>query len=152
MLQYLHVRQFSLQRTPYSFQPIFTYLENWLLCSWCEYSSTLAPGLLTTAHPLLVIPPFHTPQIKLQHLNRQYQQHQPSSSGTVCFLPPLSIFTFPICGESYKYWALRNNASVQCCCNSVLWHTGSHCIIIDIMSNIISLLHLTLRKSKLTFI
>jgi hypothetical protein len=31
---------------------------------------------------LLVLPPFHTPQIKLQYLHRQHQQHQPSSSGT----------------------------------------------------------------------
>jgi hypothetical protein len=38
-----------------------TYLENQLFCSWCEYPSTLVPGLLTTAHPLLVLPPFHTP-------------------------------------------------------------------------------------------
>jgi hypothetical protein len=36
----------------------------------------------------------------------------------------------------------------QCSCNSVLWQTGSHCIIIFIIHNFISLL-LTLRKSKL---
>jgi hypothetical protein len=60
-----------------------TYLENQLLCSWCEYPSTLVPGLLTTAHPLLVLPPFHTPQIKLQYLHRWHQQHQPSLSDTL---------------------------------------------------------------------
>jgi hypothetical protein len=37
----------------------------------------------------------------------------------------------------------------QCLCHLVLWHTVSHRIIIFINSNIISLLHLTLRKSKL---
>jgi hypothetical protein len=37
-----------------------------------------------------------------------------------------------------------------CCCHSVLWHMDSHCIIIFIISNIIYLLHLTLRKSKMT--
>ncbi len=34
-------------------------------------------------HPLLVLPPFHTPQIKLQYLHRWHQQHLPSSSGSV---------------------------------------------------------------------
>ncbi len=33
------------------FYPLFTYLENQLFCSWCEYPSTLVPGLLTTAPP-----------------------------------------------------------------------------------------------------
>ncbi len=33
------------------FYPLFSYLENQLLCLWCEYPSTLAPGLLTTAPP-----------------------------------------------------------------------------------------------------
>jgi hypothetical protein len=56
---------------------LFTYFENQLLCSWCEYPSTLVPVLLTT------VPPFHTPQIKLQYLHRRHQQHQPSSSGTI---------------------------------------------------------------------
>jgi hypothetical protein len=40
--------------------------------------------------------------------------------------------------------------STQCCCHWVLWHTGSHCIIIVfIISNFIFLLLLILRKSKL---
>jgi hypothetical protein len=39
----------------------FTYLENQLSCSWCEYPSTLVPGLLSTAHPLLLLPLWHTP-------------------------------------------------------------------------------------------
>jgi hypothetical protein len=37
----------------------------------------------------------------------------------------------------------------HCHCHSALWHTGSHRIIIIIISNIIPLLHPTLRKSKL---
>jgi hypothetical protein len=37
-------------------------------------------------HPLLVLPPFLTPQIKLQSLHRRHQQHQPSSSGTILLL------------------------------------------------------------------
>ncbi len=34
-------------------------------------------------HPLQVLPPFHTPQLKLQYLHRQHKQQQSSSSGTV---------------------------------------------------------------------
>ncbi len=34
-------------------------------CSWCEYPSTLVPGLLSTVLPLLLRPPQGTPQIKL---------------------------------------------------------------------------------------
>jgi hypothetical protein len=45
-------------------------------CSWCGYPSTLVPGLLSTVHPLLLHPPQDTPQIKLQYLHRQHQQHQ----------------------------------------------------------------------------
>jgi hypothetical protein len=37
-------------------------------------------------HPLLVLPPFHTPQIKLQYLHRRHQQHQSSLSGTVIIM------------------------------------------------------------------
>ncbi len=37
-------------------------------------------------HPLLVLPPLHTPQIKLQYLHRRHQQHQPSSSGTLTII------------------------------------------------------------------
>ncbi len=48
--------------------------------------------------------------------------------------------------ESYIYRVLRDNCDSRCC-HSVLWHTGSHHIII---SNIISPFHLSLRKSKLT--
>ncbi len=43
--------------------------------------------------------------------------------------------------------------STQCSCHPVLWQTVSHHIIIIIFNyNIISLLHLTLRKSKSTFL
>jgi hypothetical protein len=33
-------------------------------------------------HPLLALPPFHTPQFRLHYLHRQHQQLQSSSSGT----------------------------------------------------------------------
>ncbi len=61
----------------------FTYLDNQLYCSWRKYPSPLVPGLLTTALPLLLLPPFHTPQIKLQYLDRRQQQYQPSLSDTL---------------------------------------------------------------------
>ncbi len=65
--------------------PLFYLLgaSNQLSCSWCEYPSTLVSGLLTTPHPLLLLPPFHTPHIKLQHLYRRHQQYQPSLSDTI---------------------------------------------------------------------
>jgi hypothetical protein len=47
-------------------QPLF--LLTWrtsFSCSWCEYPSTLVPGLLSTVHPLLLHPPQGTSQIKL---------------------------------------------------------------------------------------
>jgi hypothetical protein len=51
-LQYWRIRQCLLQPNPLlTVIPCFTYLENQLLCSWCEYPSTLVPGLLTTAPP-----------------------------------------------------------------------------------------------------
>jgi hypothetical protein len=49
----------------YDLTLLFTYLENQLLCSWCEYPSTLVPGSLSTVLPLLLHPPQGTPQIKL---------------------------------------------------------------------------------------
>jgi hypothetical protein len=55
-----------------------------------EYPSTLVPGLPTTAHPLLVHPPFHTSQIKLQYIHRRHQQHQPSSSDTLFIVKLIS--------------------------------------------------------------
>jgi hypothetical protein len=43
------------------FYPLFTYLENQLLC-WCyENPSTLVPGLLTTAPPIACSPTFSQP-------------------------------------------------------------------------------------------
>ncbi len=44
-----------------SHQPTFTYLENELLVLWCEYQSTLVPGLLTTAPPLASSPTLSYP-------------------------------------------------------------------------------------------
>ncbi len=51
---------------------------NQLSWSWLEYPSTLVPGLLSTGQPLLLLPPRHTPQIKLQYVHRRQQQHHPS--------------------------------------------------------------------------
>jgi hypothetical protein len=57
----------SLHSAPfYMTRPLF--LLTWrtsFFCSWCEYSSTLVPGLLSTGLPLLLHPPQDTPQIKL---------------------------------------------------------------------------------------
>ncbi len=68
---------------------------------------------------------------------------------TVCILPPLLVLpAWDICGESYIY---STESKTQCHCHSVLWHTGSHHIIVIFNFNYISLL-LTLRKSKLNFL
>jgi hypothetical protein len=49
------------------------------------------------------------------------------------------------------HWATM--PSITCHCHSVLWHTGSHCIIIIcIISNLISILPPTLRNSKLNLL
>ncbi len=61
--------------------PMFTNLENQLLCSWLQIPIHSCPWSANN-YPLLVLPPFHTPQIKLQYLHRQHQKHQLSSSGT----------------------------------------------------------------------
>ncbi len=57
----------SLHSVPfYMTLPLF--LLTWktsFFCSWCEYPSTLVPGLLSTVLPLLLHPPQDTPQIKL---------------------------------------------------------------------------------------
>ncbi len=80
----LNNRRNSFQPNPLPFVILyFTYFENQLFCSWHEYPSTLVPSWLTTAHPLLLLPPFHTLQIKLQYLHRRHQQYQPSSSDTI---------------------------------------------------------------------
>jgi hypothetical protein len=60
--QYLHVRQYLVQPNPCSvFYPLFIYLENQLLLSWCEYPSTLVPGRLTTAPPFASSPTLSHP-------------------------------------------------------------------------------------------
>ncbi len=58
-LRYLHIRQCLILPNP--FYPLFTYLENQLLCSWCEYPSTLVPGQLTTAPPFASSPTLSHP-------------------------------------------------------------------------------------------
>jgi hypothetical protein len=77
-----------------SHQPVFTYLENQLLCLWwripihpCLWSANNPP------HPLLALPPFHTPQfptVQVTILHRRHQQLQSSSSGTVLTVKGLS--------------------------------------------------------------
>ncbi len=68
-------------------------------------------------------------------------------------IPPPHNFTYLRCGERFISSNAEQFLSIQRLCHSVLWHTGSpHCIIIIIISNIISLLHLTLKKSKLTLL
>ncbi len=57
-----------------------SFLLTWrscFFCSWCEYTSTLVPGLLSTVLPLLLRPPQGTQQIKLHiYVHRRHQQHQ----------------------------------------------------------------------------
>ncbi len=50
--------------------------------------------------------------------------------------------------ELYILSAEEQFLSTQCCCHSVLWHTVLHRSIIFIISNSISLLHFSRRKSK----
>ncbi len=81
---------------------------------------------------------------------------KPSWDPKVCHVDHL----YPFPPHVWPYWYAAKarlyilNAeelflSTHCRCQLVLWHTGFHCIIILIISNFISLLHLTLRKSKL---
>ncbi len=60
-------------------------------------------------HPLLVLPPFHNPQINWQYLHRRHQQHQPSSSGTLpakLAIRYRNIFSFfDILKRTFKFWA-----------------------------------------------
>jgi hypothetical protein len=55
--------QFSLLCMPNT--PFSLTWRSCFFCSWCKYSSTLVPGLLSTVLPLLFHPPQGTPQIKL---------------------------------------------------------------------------------------
>ncbi len=53
---------------PYCITNLSLYLHTWrscFFCSWCEYPSTLVPGLLSTVLPLLLPPPQDTRQIKI---------------------------------------------------------------------------------------
>jgi hypothetical protein len=72
--------------------------------------STLVGGRLTTAYPLLVLPPFHTPQIKLHYVHRRHQQHQQSSSGTV--LPLNNWLLFVVTSKDFATIkiAVNNNS------------------------------------------
>ncbi len=86
--------------------PLFSNLENQLFLLVVEYQSTLVHGLLTTVHPLLLHPPRHTPQIKLQYLHRQHQQHQPSRLIQYVYdqqIPP-SPYPYPSCIARNRSW------------------------------------------------
>ncbi len=63
--------------------PVFTYSETNFFASGGEYPSTLSLVCQQLPHPLLALPPFHTPQFRLQYLHRGLQQLQSSSSGTI---------------------------------------------------------------------
>jgi hypothetical protein len=52
-------------------------------------------------HPLLVLPPFHTPQIKLPNLHRRNQQHQASSSGAV-WVPSTGLWQWIQCSTTFS--------------------------------------------------
>ncbi len=77
MHRYTSIQQFFGQPSPYFLffalilpfyvaQPLFLLASKTsFFCSWCEYPSTLVPGLLSTVLPLLLHPPQGTPQIKL---------------------------------------------------------------------------------------
>ncbi len=59
-------------------QPLF--LLTWrscFFCSWCEYPSTLVPGLLSMFSPCCFTHPRH-PIHQVTYLHRWHQQHQPS--------------------------------------------------------------------------
>ncbi len=91
ILQHLHVTRYLLQ--PNTLPPVT--LLSYLLGDPAFLLGVQIPihsvqGVLTTAHPLLILPPFHTPQIKLKYLHRWHQQHQPSSFDT------LSLFYYMI--------------------------------------------------------
>ncbi len=88
VLQYLHDNQCLIQPNPLaSHQPVFTYLENQLLCSWWWIPFCPGPWSANNCpHPLLVLSPFHTLQFRLHYLHRWHQQHQSSSSGTIIIL------------------------------------------------------------------
>jgi hypothetical protein len=47
----------------------------------CPWSANNCP------HPLLVLPSFHAPHIKLQYLHRRHEQCQRSSSGAIRTIP-----------------------------------------------------------------
>jgi hypothetical protein len=65
-------------------------------------------------------------------------------------VPSLATFLPVYVERAYELSTEEQFLSTHCHYHSVLRHTGSHHIIIVIISNIISLLHLTPRKSKLT--
>ncbi len=71
----------------------FTYLENQLSCLWCEYPSTLVPGLLSTAHPLLLLPPWHAPRLSYNiYLDDINNTSRPRLTHLCCFT--LKTFKF----------------------------------------------------------
>jgi hypothetical protein len=86
----------------YVYNPFF--LLTWrscFFCSWWEYPSTLVPGLLSTALPLLLHPPQGNPTDQVTYLHRRHQQHQPSRlthyphSHLPSFMPGTPTHTYP---------------------------------------------------------
>jgi hypothetical protein len=67
---------------------------------------------------------------------------------TVYFLCPPNFYWSDMWRELDILSPEEQFFSTQCRCHLVLWHTGSHRIVIVINCNIISLLHLTLWKSN----
>jgi hypothetical protein len=62
---FTHQAMLALTQPLAPYYPLFTYLENQLLCLWCKYPSTLVPGLLTTTPPFASSPTLS--QVKLQY-------------------------------------------------------------------------------------
>jgi hypothetical protein len=90
ILQYLHIIKFLINPPLTPCYPVFTYLENQPSCLWwripihsCPWPTDDYPTLYQFSHPFTP-----NPQIKLQCLHKQHQQHQPSSSGANCMCPP----------------------------------------------------------------
>ncbi len=86
----------------YNSSPIFTWGTSFF-CSWCEYPSTLVPGLLSTVLPLLLHPPQGTPQIKL-HMYLPYIGDINNVSRPVwhkCNIQYLYFVKFRLCNILY---------------------------------------------------
>jgi hypothetical protein len=70
-------------------------------------------------HPLLALPPFHTPQFRLHCLHRQHQQLQSSSSGTVTTYVVLAGSWRTLLSSLIHYLKLENSCQIT-------WSFGLH--------------------------